>query len=92
MLLVIIALRRGPALLLLAGALIVIELLVGTLAFSKGEVLGTILFVLLGVYHHRPSLVRLGAGGAVAVVVFALLAPMIGYGREQAAITVAACK
>jgi hypothetical protein len=86
MLLVIIALRRGPALLLLAGALIVIELLVGTLTFSKGEVLATILFVLLGVYHHRPSLARLGAGGAVAVVVFALLAPMIGYGREQATI------
>ena len=83
MLLVIMALRKGRLLLLIAAVLVSIDLFVGVLLFSKSDVLVTILFVLLALYHQRPSIVRLGAGAAVAIMVFALLAPMIGYGRDR---------
>ena len=83
MLLIIVGLRGNRLLLLLAAALVGLELFVGVLSFSKSEVLVTILFVLLAVYHQRPSLLRLGLGAALAIAVFASLQPMIGYGRER---------
>ena len=51
-----------------------VELLVGVLLFSKTEVLVTILFVMLAVYHQRPSLLRLAIGAACLVCYLCLAA------------------
>jgi hypothetical protein len=83
MLLIIVALRRGRFLLMIAAVLVLIELAVGVLSFNKSDVLITILCVLLAFYHHRPSLVRLGVGAGIAIAVFVILAPLVGYGRDR---------
>lgn len=83
MLLTYISLGSRRYLLPVAVALVLTELFVGVLLFSKSDVLVTIMFLILAVYHRRPSLFCLAGGAAAAVAVFMTLAPIIGYGRVK---------
>ena len=83
MLLIILAFSKGRAMLALAGALVLVEILVGVLLFSKSDVLITIIFVVLAFFHVRPALSRLGVGAVAGILVFSSIAPLIHYGRDE---------
>lgn len=83
MLLIIQAGRRGAFIKTLALVLILVELGVGTLLFSKGQVIATCIFATIAIYQVRPSFSRLAAGAFVAVILFAQIEPIVAVGRGE---------
>lgn len=83
MLLIILAGRRGAFVKVLALVLILVEICVGVLLFSKGQVIATCIFAMIAIYQVRPSFSRLAAGLLGVVILFAQIEPIITVGRGE---------
>ena len=85
LILLVIGLRQRPILLVPAIGLTIIDLIVGVLLFNKTDVVITILFTVLAIYHARPSFTRLVLGASISVVLLYQLTPLVTFGRERVA-------
>jgi hypothetical protein len=82
-LVVLAGLRGSRIALALALILIPIDLGVGLLTFAKTEVLITLIFLYLGVLHHKLTLSRALVGAAMILAVYSQLHPIIHFGRDE---------
>jgi hypothetical protein len=83
LLLLLAGLQRGGVLLIVAIGLTALDLLISTLLFSKTEVLVTLVFVMLVLWHHSPGYKKLAIGSLAAAATYVMLGPLVTYGREE---------
>ena len=83
MVLLIVGFRSYWALLMPVAILIFVELMSGVVLFRKGDVMATLIFVVLACHFVRPTMLRLATGLAIVAVVFVGVSPLVKHGREQ---------
>ncbi len=82
-LLILYGLRTSRFALFTAGTLVLVDLFVALMTFSKVNVLLTLFFVYLAILHHRLTLKRMLVGVLLMVGTYSQIAPIVGYGREE---------
>lgn len=82
MLLIVLALQRQNILILIATLLVIIEIAIGVLLFSKSDVMITCLCVTLAFYLHRPKISTLIISISISFIIFSTMAPVVSYGRN----------
>jgi hypothetical protein len=76
-------LRRGGIVLIVAIALTALDLLISTLLFYKVEVLSTLVFTMLAVWHHSPGFKKLAIASLAITATYVALVPLVLYGRDE---------
>lgn len=82
MLLILLGLQRKNILFIFAILLVIIEIAVGVLLFSKTDVMITCLCATLAFYLHRPKISTLIAAVSVSLFIFSTMIPVVGFGRN----------
>lgn len=82
MLLILLGLQRKNILFLIAIVLVLIEIAVGVLLFSKSDVMITCLCATLAFYLHRPKISTLIAAVSISLFIFSSMVPVVSYGRN----------
>jgi hypothetical protein len=82
-LLLVVGLRQGGVVLIAAIGLIAFDLLISTLLFNKGDVLITLVFVMLAVWHHSPGYKKVAIASLVIAATYMALVPLVSYGRNE---------
>ncbi len=75
--------ERRRSMLPLAGALVLLEMAVGLLTFAKTAVLFAPIMFFLGLLRGGFTLPRVAITAAVVALVYALITPIVGYGRDE---------
>jgi hypothetical protein len=82
-LLLLVGLRRDGVVLIAAIGLTAFDLLISTLLFAKIEVLITLVFVTLAVWHHSPGYKKLAIASLAIAATYVALVPLVLYGRDE---------
>ena len=82
-LLLLVGLRQGGVVLIAAIGLTAFDLLISTLLFNKSEVLITLVFVMLAVWHHSPGYKKLAIVSLAIAATYVALVPFVFYGRDE---------
>ncbi len=81
LLLLLNGLQRGSAVLIAAIGLTSFDIFISVLLFSKTEVLTTVVFTTLAMWHRSPRLKALAIASLASVAIYMLLGPLVLYGR-----------